>query len=901
MPASYYRYWGKARPAEGSDGPGFHLLSYHSLDVAAVVWQLFAPDKPTCQQLAQSLGVEPPWLQNWFTFCAALHDLGKFSSAFQGLVTDLSDELITPDASRSYVGVRHDSLGYLLWDDQLKSQMWDGPWEKPLLWTKPKWGFKAWEPWIKVVTGHHGEPPTKDGLKGISAYYTPEDEQAAFAFACAINELFKPDLTPLADKKVKTQLQRVSWQLAGLMVLADWGGSDQTLFEYQETPMELTEYWDRFALPAAAQAVDRMKSERVVTQPFDDIKSLFPFIDKPTPLQDKAATVEIPAEPQLWILEDVTGAGKTEAALTLVSRIMSAGLAEGVYIGLPTMATANGMYERMSKSYRMLFDPQSEPSLVLAHGARELSDAFTESIGLAGQQADTSYSADELSASAYCNSWVADNRKKSLFADVGVGTVDQALLAVLPARHQSLRLLGMRDKVLLIDEVHAFDSYMQRLLCALLEAHAAQGGSVIMLSATLPQAMRNDYLNAYRRGCGRTVHPLQDQSEDYPLMTRCADTVAEYPVASRKSVSRTLAVETLSERNEVVQRIQDALKADQAVCWIRNTVDDARSAYEQAVTEGWVEEGKTTLFHSRFAMYDRQTIETDVLARFGKHSGAEARSGQLLIATQVIEQSLDLDFDLMISDLAPIDLLIQRAGRLQRHNRDANGNTSDFELRKEPVLYIYAPPAENDITDKWLLPEWRGTQAVYQHLGQLWLTLNAIEQQNWTIEMPGKARDLIEAVYSDKAQDRYPQVLENASLDSEGKEWAMSGQAKTNQLELGEGYCRESSDGDLWGPDTKTPTRLSDETVTVALVKVESGELNPWADVDKHPWPLSQITLRKKDWEVASRQIAPELKADIEALKEKTYALKWVEVLPLTGELADCYSAEGGWVSNQQD
>ena len=167
--------------------------------------------------------------------------------------------------------------------------------------------------------------------------------------------------------------------------------------------------------------------------------------------------------------------------------------------------------------------------------------------------------------------------KKSLFADVGVGTIDQALLAVLPARHQSLRILGLRDKVLLVDEVHAFDHYMQRLLCALLEAHAMQGGSVIMLSATLPQEMRNDYLNAYRRGRELAAHSLEDQSDSYPLMTRCAREVVEYPVASRESVSRSLRVEVLSEHASVEVCIRDALSRNQAVCWIRNTVDDARN------------------------------------------------------------------------------------------------------------------------------------------------------------------------------------------------------------------------------------------------------------------------------------------------------------------------------------
>lgn len=895
MNPPYFRYWGKAQPPSDTEGSRYHLLPYHSLDVAAVVWLLFDPDKPTCQQLAESLGVSPEWLQNWFSFCAALHDVGKFSSAFQGLVTDLSDALITPDSTKSYTGVRHDALGYLLWDKQLKAALWENSWSDQQCWKRAKYAYKAWAPWLAIVTGHHGEPPSTKYLNSINRYYTEEDTQAAIEFTEAVNDLFQPDLAPLADDALKKNLMRVSWQLAGLMVLADWSGSNQSLFSYSDTPMPLSEYWDKIALRTSAEAIQRMKPERVVTQPFSDIQALFPFIEHPTPLQAHAATVEIPSGPQLWILEDVTGAGKTEAALTLVSRIMTKGLAEGVYIGLPTMATANGMYERMSKSYRALFDAESRPSLVLAHGARELSDAFAESKRLAEHQADVSYSAEELSASAYCNSWVADSRKKSLFADVGVGTIDQALLAVLPARHQSLRILGLRDKVLLVDEIHSFDPYLRSLLCSLLQAHAMQGGCVIMLSATLPQEMRNAYLNAYRSGRRLLSHALEAQSAHYPLVTCSASEVHEYPVESRASVSRSLAVEVLSDRSDVAGQIQRALENNQAVCWIRNTVDDARDAYQQALDAGWTNPDKTTLFHSRFAMCDRQVIETDVLERFGKDSTPEQRAGQLLIATQVIEQSLDLDFDLMITDLAPIDLIIQRAGRLQRHTRNASGQRAEHEQRPAPTLFIFAPAANEDIDEQWLLPQWRGTQAVYRHLGQLWLTLQAIEQQQWTIEMPGKARALIEAVYSADAQSRYPVVLEDASLDTEGQHWAESQQAKTNQLELSRGYCRESSEGDLWGPDTKTPTRLSDETITVVLVKQVDGELQPWADADQHRWPLSQINLREKDWQAASKLIPAELLTDIEELKETTYALKWVEVLPLVGELADCYSELGGW------
>ncbi|WP_238947405.1 hypothetical protein [Vandammella animalimorsus] len=167
----------------------------------------------------------------------------------------------------------------------------------------------------------------------------------------------------------------------------------------------------------------------------------------------------------MFVLEDVTGAGKTEAALMLTQRLMQAGRADGLYFALPSMATANQMYQRVGQVYRRLYTDEAAPSLVLAHGARQLLADFRDSVLQPREQAeDGRYAPDERSASLQCNAWLADHRKKALLAEVGVGTLDQALLAVLPARHQSLRLLGLCGKVLLIDEVHAYAPYMMALL-----------------------------------------------------------------------------------------------------------------------------------------------------------------------------------------------------------------------------------------------------------------------------------------------------------------------------------------------------------------------------------------------------------------------------------------------------
>ncbi|MCV6605639.1 MAG: CRISPR-associated endonuclease Cas3'', partial [Porticoccaceae bacterium] len=159
--ATFFNYWGKAQPADNDD-KGYHLLPWHGLDVAAVGWQLLDPQQPRCQQLAKILEVEPGWLQRWFTFCLALHDLGKFASGFQGLVPELSDELISPDSRYTY-SERHDSLGWWLWRERLFKPLLSGVWKTRHHWRQAGAAAEALGPWLQVVFGHHGQPPIARG------------------------------------------------------------------------------------------------------------------------------------------------------------------------------------------------------------------------------------------------------------------------------------------------------------------------------------------------------------------------------------------------------------------------------------------------------------------------------------------------------------------------------------------------------------------------------------------------------------------------------------------------------------------------------------------------------------------------------------------------------------------
>lgn len=862
-PPTYFSYWGKASP-KADESARYHLLAFHSLDVAACGQTLLTLPQFSLRSLAEELDWPLPLVERLCVYFLALHDLGKFARAFQGLVPDLSPDLVRNDAGKIY-GRRHDTLGWVLWTAKLAGTAFPDD-RLPI----PEDEF--WEIWVRTTVGHHGKPPEEaqdGGLFALQAtdFFMRDDIRVAREFITALAGWLLPDGIPEPQRRQREVLRRHAWKLAGLAVLADWLGSNQDFFAYRAEDLELQDYWKSAALPQAHRAVQAAGLQPQTIRHWPQPLQLFEYLRPPTPLQRYAAEVVLEPGPQLFLLEDVTGAGKTEAALILAQRLMQQGVGHGLYFSLPSMATANQMYRRVGNVYRRLYDTQANPSLILAHGARQLMEGFRQSIVQAGEPpSDRHYEQGDITATAQCNAWLADNRKKALLAEVGVGTLDQALLAILPVRHQSLRLLGLAGKVLLVDEVHAYDSYMVALLKKLLTAHARQGGSAILLSATLPAHMREALLDAYRLGLGvaRDEQPLDHR---YPLATQVGRRIVPHACATRPQLVRRLQVSALHDESSALEWVVEQAHAGRCVCWIRNTVEDARRAH--TALSSMLPAERLMLFHSRFAMGDRLTIEERALNRFGKHSTAGMRRGQVLIATQVVEQSLDLDFDEMISDLAPIDLLIQRAGRLQRHARLADGSPADddIERRPSPILHLLCPTVDDEPAADWYSAMFPRACYVYPNVGQLWLGARALLRAG-CIHSPGEqeqlgaVRALVEAVYGEAAEP-IPETLQRATREQMGKDLAEQSQAGFNSLNLEKGYCIDSSA--RWYEEARVPTRLGDENLTLYLAREQQGELRPLLDGTSDTWEQSAVRIDARraealapDWQ---RRFGPALQA----------------------------------------
>jgi len=799
-------HWGKT----SEDRPGgWHSTEFHQIDAAAVA-HVYLRRSPL---LARRIEALAQGLSPWVPFLIGNHDVGKYSDYHQRLAPDVAKAIWPERFNRPALGCqrRHPDTGYLLWLSVLAAE--GGPMCELGMGTGQGHRHIA-----AALTGHHGMPPVDMTIEGpdqatVAEAFHPEDVEAAIRHVRSLAEIMIPCGARFPEVGGKA-LQKLSWLLNGFAVLCDWISSNQEWFQHHDNEgLTPREYWETRALPRAASALEL---SGVLPQPVAQRLSfaeLCPHLPSPvpSPLQRAALDLDMGDGPWIVIVEDMPGSGKTEAGLAITNALMARGAAEGVYVALPTMATSNMMFERMMSAYTGLYAQGASPSIVLAHGRAAFSEKFRSITAARGDEPGV-----EGNGTAQCAHWLADSRKKALLAHTGVGTFDQGLLGALPSAHQSLRLFGLARNVLLVDEVHACDAYMNGLLKSLVRFQGMLGGSVVLMSATLPLAQRREIAEAFIQGVNGPKARVNLAEDAFPLLTAWSPScgVREIPVA--EGGSKTFGVRRLPSVDKAVSLVAEMSRDNRCVCWVRNTVGDAIKAYDRLVAELGAE--RVLLFHARFAPRDRDRIEGEVLDRFGKPGRAakEAlRPGTVLVATQVVEQSLDIDFDAMVSDLAPVDLLIQRAGRLQRHDRGE---------RIDPVLWILGPAPEPDAPEDWFTGPFPAAAYVYGNDIHLWLGLKLLLDAG-SVTLPRDARRLVEGVYGASA-GAAPSSLSARADRNEGERLAAAWQAGRNALKPEKGYELL----DAWISDQATPTRLGEPTRTIRLLRAEGGALRPWGD-----------------------------------------------------------------------
>ncbi|HNV36371.1 MAG TPA: CRISPR-associated helicase Cas3' [Rectinema sp.] len=576
---------------------------------------------------------------------AALHDIGKISPGFQRkcMAWLKENNLLKIESEGNWqdeMEPDHGKISYVIIQSFLRSTG---------LSTKES-AYLA-----SAVASHHGKliPPDDRPyqLRGRitekrSGITWDEEQQKS---AKAIWQQFNADSNHL---KLDDNLTAY-WYLAGLTSVADWIGSDERFFsaEYKSNN----------------EAFD---SHEVVRQALDSIGYVQPHIKEglsfydmfgfyPNPMQQK--TMETITGPGIYVIEAPMGQGKTEAALAAAYQLMLKGLAQGIYFALPTQTTSNRIHLRI-KDFIQKISPDAGPTRLIHANSWLLTDDILPQIR-------------EKSG----RDWFA-SAKRALIAPFGVGTVDQALLGILAAKHFFVRQFALAGKVVIIDEVHSYDLYTGTLIDALIRELLSLQCTIIVLSATLTNKRRAQLLNSSDSTSPNIGVIMDKKPQPYPLISgRVKERLIDIQEI-QSPPSRNVKIIWIAKEAAILKALELAQKGG-AVLWICDTVESAQTTYLQ-LKDIVAPTTKYGLLHSRFPFYRREILEEEWMQRLGKEG--VYRCGCILVATQIVEQSVDVDADLIITELAPTDMLLQRMGRLWRHERSTRPVTEpEFCLLQE--------------------------------------------------------------------------------------------------------------------------------------------------------------------------------------------------------------------------
>ncbi len=590
-----------------------------------------------------------------------------------------------------------------------------------------------------AVGGHHGVQPTVAELRalmgspaiGLSAQWVAVQEEILTGMAQRTGAL--DHLSDWQGIQLPLTAQAL---LTGVVVVADWLASDVRRFPHQVDS-------DPGQRLADADLGADLLPPWQPQDPGSDLKAIlaerFPHLAGRTPYaaqQAAFAAARAMDAPSLLLIEAPMGNGKTEIALAAAEVLAHRFGLGGIFVGLPTMATSDAMFARV-RGWVDGLPTGAASTMFLAHGKAELNDDYSTMRHAAFRAiGDPDRSGRDNGAQA--STWL-QGRRKGVLANMVVGTIDQSLFAGLKVRHLALRHLALAGKVVVIDEVHAADVYMRQYLLRVLEWLGAYSTPVILLSATLPPAIKAQLLEAYAVGRG-TSADKPPAEPGYPAVSVQGDRMDTTAVpwdGPRVGVRLTPLEDDLAT---LVDRLQPLVDDGACVAVVRNTVQRAQDTYDALVER--LGERRVVLLHSRFVAVDRLRREKELRERLGPPSEHVRRPhGFVVVGTQVLEQSLDIDVDVMVSDVAPIDLVLQRIGRLHRHARaDRPDSTEAPQLFLTGVRsWSHVPPSLD-----------QGCRAVYGDASLL-RTLAVLRPHlvGASVQLPGDIRALVDAAYDE--------------------------------------------------------------------------------------------------------------------------------------------------------
>lgn len=592
---------------------------------------------------------------------AAVHDIGKGTALFQSRITEMLPEIREMLSESLELPLQGEFM-----DAQRSPHALAG--EAILL----EYGINRGT--ASIVGSHHGKPPEmpKNGAvaptKQMEIYgknYFSSREYKERWSGCwqeYIDEALSLAGYNSIEEVPKIELKAAQVLLCGLLITADWIASNPSYFPLISIDSTGSEELYEHRTENAWDKLRNMENWQPEYCFMDDERFEERFGFAPNEVQKKVFDIANGCKnPGIMIIEAQMGIGKTEAALTAAEVMGCNSGCGGLFFGLPTQATANGIFKRIkSWGEAQAEETNADISIRLAHGLAELNEDYREIF-----EGSSNAEGEDTEGRLIVNSWFK-GKKQALLASFVTGTVDQFLLAGLKRKHVMLRHLGLASKVVIIDECHAYDAYMSTYLDRVMEWMGAYRVPVIILSATLPAKRRSQLVDRY---IGKSSGGNEEwrSMRKYPLITWTDGAEVKQDSIEINAPNTTVQTEKIGY-DDIAKRVDYAVKCGGCTGVIVNTVKKAQSI-AQMLSEK-IPDAKIMVFHAQFVMPDRIKLEQDIMRRVGKNSDRESREKLVIVGTQVMEQSLDMDFDFMISELCPMDLLLQRLGRLHRHKRE---------------------------------------------------------------------------------------------------------------------------------------------------------------------------------------------------------------------------------------